>query len=150
MARKKQPIKKRSPGRPQKLQVDAKFLATVERLASRGLTLEQIAQSVGIATCTLYEYKLKYPELSERHKKGQAKGIEEVTNALFNKGVNEGDTTAMIFYLKNRAPEDWKDRKEIRQENVNMTPEQWLEVMADARNQPESDVPEDSVPGQLH
>ena len=44
-------------------------------------------------------------------KRGEALGIEEVTNALFENATLERDNTAIIFYLKNRA--GWVDKKEV-------------------------------------
>ena len=41
------------------------------------------------------------------HERG-AEGIKAVSNALFEKAIGGGDT-AMIFYLKNRDPENWED-----------------------------------------
>jgi hypothetical protein len=43
-------------------------------------------------------------------KRGEAMGIEEVTNALFENATLERDNTAIIFYLKNRA--GWVDKQE--------------------------------------
>jgi hypothetical protein len=85
-------------------------LTQVEHLASRGLTLEQIALSLGIAVSTLYKRKKEELEVSEAIKRGQASGIKEVSNALFENATG-GNTVAQIFYLKNRAPDDWRDVK---------------------------------------
>jgi hypothetical protein len=84
------------------------IIAQVEKLASQGLTLEQIAYVLGICTDTLCVKKNEYPELSEAIKRGKAKGIAQITNKLHEKAL-EGDNTAMIFYLKNRDPENWQD-----------------------------------------
>ena len=43
---------------------------------------------------------------------GEAKGIARVTGYLMN-SAREGNVTAQIFYLKNRDPENWKDRRHI-------------------------------------
>jgi hypothetical protein len=45
-------------------------------------------------------------------KKGEASGIEQVTNALFENATVERDNTAIIFYLKNRA--GWVDKTETK------------------------------------
>ncbi|QBQ56488.1 DNA-binding protein [Nitrosococcus wardiae] len=84
----------------------------VEELASCGLTHEQIAAALGISESTLYKHKTLNPEIAEAIKRGQAKGLAHVANALFNKAV-KGNVTAMIFYLKNRAPTLWKDKPDI-------------------------------------
>lgn len=81
----------------------------VEALAASGLTETQIAAALGIAHGTLIEKKREYPEFLQAIKSGQAKGIAKIANALFQKATN-GDTTAMIFFLKARAK--WSDKPE--------------------------------------
>ena len=106
--------KKRKPGR-QPVPIDH---AQVELLASRGLTLQQIAASLGIATSTLTLRKSDESALSEAINRGRAAGIKMVTNALFESAM-AGNVAAQIFFLKNRAPEEWRDKVDIAvEENV--------------------------------
>ncbi len=96
-------------GRP-KIEITDKLCEKAESLAAQGLTQDQLALVLGMGARTLYEKKGAFPQLSQSIKKGQAQGVEAVTNKLFEK-AREGDNTAMIFYLKNRA--GWKDKQEI-------------------------------------
>ena len=82
----------------------------VKTLASRGLTHEQIAAALGISHDTLYKRKAKYTEFSDAIKEGQGKGLAQVSNALFEQALG-GNTSAAIFYMKNRA--GWKDKQEF-------------------------------------
>ena len=98
-----------------------------------GLTDEQIAKNCGIATGTLYEWKKKYPEIAEALKKGKAWADTEVENALFRRAIGYDydevttengvetkrvrkhvvpDVTAQIYWLKNRRPDLWRDRRD--------------------------------------
>ena len=86
--------------------------AEVERLAAQGLTQEQICSCIGISTSTLHKYKKTNAEFAEALKRGQHRGIEAVTNALFQSAV-EGNLGAQVFYLKNRGREDWKDKQDV-------------------------------------
>ena len=86
-------------------------LLLLEGWARDGLTDEQIAHNIGISTTTLYEWKKKYTEIADTLKKTKEVVDREVENALFKKAI-EGDTTAMIFWLKNRRPNDWRDKRE--------------------------------------
>lgn len=110
--------------------------------ARNGLTDEDIAHNIGINVGTLYDWKKKYPKISEalNINKGIADII--VENALYKKAIGctvketiisrvknpEGkiveterevirelppDTTAGIFWLKNRKPKDWRDKQEV-------------------------------------
>ena len=86
-------------------------LILVEGWSRDGLTHEQIAKNLGIGKDAFYSYIKKYPEFSDALKKGKEVVDFEVENALYKAAIN-GNVTAMIFWLKNRKPHGWKDRKE--------------------------------------
>lgn len=96
-------------GRPPFEITDA-VLLQAESLAAQGMTQEQIAEALGIVRSTLQEKKKEYSDFSDAIKRGQAKGIATITNALFVSGTG-GNITAQIFYLKNRA--GWRDKQDI-------------------------------------
>jgi hypothetical protein len=98
-------------GRP-KFEVTEEVLARTERAMSQGLTKEQCAGVLGISVSTFQLYQAEYSEFSEAIKKGEASGIEQVTNALFENATVERDNVAIIFYLKNRA--GWVDKTETK------------------------------------
>lgn len=110
-------------------------LTLLEGWARDGLTDEQIAHNMNINTSTLYNYKKQYLEISEALKKGKEIVDYEVENSLLKKALgytktlkkqkvtNLGDivdykeevyispdTTAMIFWLKNRKPDKWREK----------------------------------------
>ena len=110
-------------------------LLLIEGWARDGLVDEQIAHNMGIACCTLYEWKNKYAEIDETLKKGKEVVDLEVENALLKRALGyiveekkieengiggektittikriPGDTTAQIFWLKNRKPDKWRDK----------------------------------------
>lgn len=87
-------------------------LTLVTGWARDGLSNKQIAHNIGIQEGTFYEWQKRHSEFSKAVKKGKEVIDREVENALYNKAI-EGDTTSMIFWLKNRRPEQWSDRKEI-------------------------------------
>ncbi len=109
-------------------------LILVEGWARNGLTDDQIAKNLGIHPSTLYDYKNKYPKFSESLKKGKEVIDFEVENALLKSALGyeykeqtvtrDGDivtikkqqapnTTAQIFWLKNRKPKDWRDKQDM-------------------------------------
>lgn len=116
-------------------------LLKVEGWARDGLTDEQIAHNIGIAVSTLNNWKNKYAEFMEALKKGKEVIDRQVENALLKRAlgyeyeeteqiIEKGadgrdkkrikkvtkvalpDTTAQIFWLKNRKPKDWRDKRE--------------------------------------
>lgn len=100
-----------------RLKIDAKLIARVEELASQGLTQEQIASCIGCGVSTLYKKKKQIIEIGDAIKRGQHKGVEAVSNALYAKAV-KGDNVAMIYYLKCRDPKNWS---EVQQHNITST-----------------------------
>ena len=84
----------------------------VEKLAGLGLTMKQLARCIGIGESTLYRYMNTKRELRESLKRGRAKGLSLVANALHQNALS-GNVVAQIFYLKNRSPEQWQDRREL-------------------------------------
>lgn len=85
-------------------------LLLLEGWARDGLTDEQIAKNIGITLSTFYEWKKKYSDFSESLKKGKEVVDYEVENALLSSAL-EGNTTAQIFWLKNRRPDKWRDKQ---------------------------------------
>jgi transposase-like protein len=109
-------------------------LILIEGWARDGLTDEQIAQNIGISKSTLYEWKKKYSDLSDSLKKGKevidrmvenallksALGYEYMEDGMTKDGgvvplrrVQHPNTTALIFWLKNRRPDEWRDKQNI-------------------------------------
>jgi hypothetical protein len=74
-----------------------------------GLTDVQMAEKFGVSESTFNLWKKKHPEFSESLKAGKEDADSKVVNALYEKACN-GDTTAMIFWLKNRQRFSWRDK----------------------------------------
>ena len=83
-----------------------------EGWARDGLIDEQITERIGINPATLYDWKKKYPEISNALKKGKQVIDYQVENALLDNALN-GNTTAQIFWLKNRRPDKWRDKQNV-------------------------------------
>jgi len=71
-----------------------------------GVTVSQIAVCLGMSESTLYGKQGEYKEFLEAIKKGRAEGLNQVSNALFEKAT-QGNVTAMIYYLKVRDRQNW-------------------------------------------
>ena len=113
-------------------------LILLEGWARDGLTDEQIAKNIGINRTTLYDWKKKETNISNALKKGKEVIDFEVENALLKRALGytitieeekldkygdvhtlkkdvhiPGDTTAQIFWLKNRKKEQWREKVEV-------------------------------------
>ena len=86
--------------------------ARAESVAAMGGTNEQIASALGVSLGTLKNARNRDAGLDDAIKTGKDKADLRVVSSLYNKAIN-GDTTAMIFWLKNRRPAEWKDRKDV-------------------------------------
>ena len=91
-------------------QITDEIIEQIRKHASRGLTKEQIAAAMGWSKSTLYTKMKDDSHVLDAIKEGAASGLEKVANALFTNATEHNNTTAQIFYLKNRAPDEWKDR----------------------------------------
>lgn len=80
-------------------------LVLIQGWKMNGLTDEQIAKNIGIAARTLERWKNKYSQISRALKIGHEQANFIVEGELFKKAMN-GNTTAMIFWLKN----NWRDK----------------------------------------
>ncbi len=86
----------------------------VKALASRGLTREQVAYSIGITPQTYYNRVKTEPEIEEAYQHGKAEGIKAVANKLLEKALT-GDNTAIIFYLKCNG---WREENSVEVKNT--------------------------------
>ena len=105
-------------GRPTKLTPEV--IEQAKNYCLLGATDRDLINFFGIAEQTLYNWKQASPEFLEATKVGKAAANERVGHALYSKAVGydkdgrhyPADTTSMIFWLKNRDPDNWKDVKE--------------------------------------
>jgi hypothetical protein len=108
MAKKKS---KNPMGRP-RFEVTPKVIKSAEQFMAQGLTREQCAANLGISRSKFFEIQEQNVDFLDAIKKGEARGIGDVTNALFENATVKKDNIAIIFYLKNRA--GWVDKSETK------------------------------------
>ena len=109
--------------------------------ARDGLTNIQIAANMGVAERTFTEWVMRFPAISAALKKGKEPVDIQVENALLKRALGydyeetvteieelsggrtkkhvrkvtkhvPADTTAQIFWLKNRKPKQWREKME--------------------------------------
>lgn len=100
-----------------------------------GLTLEQLAEEIGVSVRTLYRWQREHDEFCQALKEGKLSADSQVADSLFRRAMGfdaeethveaDGkgapqrirkvkkriapDVTACIFWLKNRRPDLWRD-----------------------------------------
>lgn len=133
-----------------------------------GLTDEQIAKNMGVNKTTLYDWMKKFPDISNSIKKGKAPIDFEVENALFKRAIGyeyeevetiieeiDGkqrkrikkikkvalpETSAMIFWLKNRKPKEWRKLNPVVEAKLNAETEKLLKEAESLSNESTGDV----------
>lgn len=119
-------------GRPSKYRDE--FTEQAYKLCLLGATDEDMANFFEVAVSTLNLWKIEHPEFSEALKAGKSEADSVIAASLFHRAkgyshpedkiFNDGgeplvvpttkhyppDTTACIFWLKNRRRDDWTDK----------------------------------------
>lgn len=114
-------------------------LEEIKDWVRNGATDEEIAKRLGIGISAFYEYKKGFSEFSESLKENKEVIDAKVENALLRRALGYEydeitkerndtgelvitktvrkqvvpDTTAQIFWLKNRRPSEWKDKTQV-------------------------------------
>ena len=57
--------------------------------------------------------------MTDSYKRGQARGIGEISNAIYEQALN-GSTGAACFYLKNRDPDRWSNVRSVNAVQINV------------------------------
>lgn len=128
-------------------------LILLEGWARDGLTDKQIAENIGINRTTLYDWKKKEINIADALKKGKEIVDFEVENALLKRALGyeyeeetyengvltkkvkkqvAPDTTAQIFWLKNRQTKKWRDKVEIADNDAIKKLDELLEAQRNA------------------
>ena len=125
-----------------KTKYNKSFIEKAYLLAIKGYNDKMIAETLGISQASFYKYRNEHVEFAESLKRGKAPTDNLVENTLLKRALGyeyeekttelkivngepipvvvktikkhiPPDVTAQIFWLKNRMPLDWRDRKEI-------------------------------------
>lgn len=94
-------------GRYQKW-LESENLVLLEGWKRNGLTDKQIAENMGISVNTLNKWKQRFVQIRQALKIGHESANYAVERKLFQKAMN-GNTTAMIFWLKNNWRSKYND-----------------------------------------
>jgi len=90
-------------------------LAKVEQVIAAlriGADIAGAAHLIAVSTDGLTKYLARHPLVKARADDARKIADDRVQSALYKSAV-AGNVTAMIFWLKNRQPKEWRDRREI-------------------------------------
>lgn len=92
---------------------DEAFCQVVEDELAKGYSLSVAAGVIGVTRQTLDNWTKAHDEFFDAVKRGRAKGAKVWEDRLAKLAdENTGNATGIIFGLKNRLAEDWKDKTE--------------------------------------
>jgi transcriptional regulator with XRE-family HTH domain len=94
-----------------KIKFDPEKLELLERMAAVGMTVEQMANILGISHDTLQRYEKNDPEVNACIKRGRDNAIFEIAAVAFQAAKNPDNTADRCFWLKTRAR--WTEKSEI-------------------------------------
>ncbi len=123
-------------GRPSEFQKE--FVAQAKKLAKMGATDMEVADFFEVDVRTIYRWKNSFPAFCQALKAGKHQADARVERSLYQRAVGyeqdsvkifmpaqaaapvyapfreviPPETTACIFWLKNRQPEQWRDKVE--------------------------------------
>lgn len=121
-------------GRPSKFRPE--FVEQARKLAMHGLTDREMADFFEVSEQTLNNWKSAYPAFLESLKIAKSVADERVEKSLYHRAIGYShtavkmfqaggmilredyiehyppDTTAAIFWLKNRKPAEWRDKRD--------------------------------------
>lgn len=129
-------------GRGRPTEFDVKFVSKVQALCEDGATDEEIAQSFGVSTRTIYRWKLQHKDFCQAIAVGKEIANTRVERTLYQKAVGytyveqqaikvktgkdteevkvidveryaQPEIQAVQFWLKNRKPQVWRDVQQI-------------------------------------
>ena len=116
------------------------YAEQARKLCLLGFTDKQLAVFFGVNESTINRWKQKYPEFCKSIKSGKVVADAQVVDSLYNRALGmeveevevrgDGDdeikrvikkyippdTTAQIFWLKNRQPELWREKSTVANE----------------------------------
>lgn len=127
-------------GRPSEYRDE--YVEQAAKLCDLGATDEEMANFFGVSARTLYRWKLEHDDFCQAIKAAKANADERVERSLYQKATGydyteqqaikvkveqykeevevvdvrrhaPADTTAAIFWLKNRRRNDWRDKHEV-------------------------------------
>jgi len=122
-------------GRPTKYKPE--YVAQAAKLCQLGATDAQLADFFEVSLSTISLWKVEHPEFSEAIKIPKEQANERVAQSLYRRAMGyehdevdikvvdkeivitpirkyyPPDSTAMIFWLKNRQPDQWRDKTEV-------------------------------------
>lgn len=129
--------KKEKAGRGRPTKYKPEFAKQAYKLCLLGATDKRIADFFDVTESTLNLWKQEFPEFSESLKAGKEEADSVVAQSLFHRATGYShpdvdiklfkgkiittkltkhyppDSTAAIFWLKNRQPRQWRDKQEV-------------------------------------
>ena len=121
------------------------YTETASKLAALGATDREVAEALGVSERTIYRWKHEQPDFAGELRLGKEAADARVVQSLYHRAIGytydavkvfahngkpviaeyvehvPPDTTAMIYWLRNRQPDEWRDKQIIDLNNTRPT-----------------------------
>ncbi len=94
-------------------------IENMEAMAEKGMTRQQIGAYYGVTGQRIGQLIKEHPELEEAFDRGLSKGIEKVTNKLWEL-IEEKNIVAILFFLKCHGK--WIEQQYVKEKEVDDSP----------------------------
>lgn len=98
------------PGRPSSYRPE--FAEQARKYCLLGATNERLAYLFEVGTSTIDRWLVEHDDFRCAVKSGREMADAEVASSLFQRALRD-DTTAAIFWLKNRQPAAWREKAAV-------------------------------------
>lgn len=161
-------------GRPTKFKPE--YIEQAAKLCALGATDSELASFFKVAVSTVALWKVEHAEFAQALRMSKADADRRVEESLYRRALGyecdetdirvvgnkivktsvrkhyPPDTVAMIFWLKNRRPDEWRDVREVKMSRdiKELTHEELLAIAAGSSNGAPAAGSSSAEPGPLH
>ena len=149
-------------GRPTKYKPE--YTRQVGKLCLLGATDEDLARFFEVDSATINRWKTKHPEFYDTIKEHRDIADSDIAKSLYQRAkgytcketkvfMHEGnpveveiekhyppETAACVYWLKNRQPKNWRDKREVTVDTVNIVSDGFDEALAMRRKDVKNDT----------
>ena len=156
----------------------AEYAEQAEKLCKLGAIDEELAEFFSVSKVTINAWKQQFPEFLNSLKAGKAQADANIAERLYQRAMGYShpdthfsaydgavtatstvkhyppDTTAAIFWLKNRRPDVWRDRTDVavsvKKIAEELSDEELAHIAANGRDRIDSTPDGTQEPGSIH
>ncbi len=104
-----------------KTKFKTEYIEQAYKLCLLGATDVQLAECFEVSVSTINTWKKRFEGFADALKRGKKFADADVAESLYRRACGSEkalpDTTACIFWLKNRQSQNWRDKREVKDDS---------------------------------